>query len=82
MKIYIFYLETGTSRLRDFKMRNPLKTVSHGFGLLWEAFLLLVPVSPPVHFEWVKIIIFSGRAISEQHFSERAGLCEQHTFTA
>ena len=43
-----------------------------------EAFLFLVPVSPPAHFEGVKNHNFflSGRAISEQHPSERVGRCD------
>ena len=40
-----------------------------------KARLFLVPVSPPVHFEGVENRnFFSGRAISEQHLSERAVL--------
>ena len=48
------------------------------FGIIkvpGEGRLVLVPVSPPVHFEGVENRnIFSGRAISEQHLSERAVL--------
>ena len=42
----------------------------------------LAPVSPPVHFGGQKSYLFSGRAISEHHFSERVGRCEQHVCTA
>ena len=44
----------------------------------YEEGLSLVPVSPPpVHFEGVenRNLFVSGRAISEQHLSERAVLC-------
>ena len=51
--------------------------ITSGEGLGSHSFLL-VPVSPPVHFEGVKNHIFSGRAISQQPPSDRVERLEQH----
>ena len=52
---------------------NERETTQRRGARLREGFFL-APVSPPVHFDGAKIAFFSGRAISEQHLSERAVL--------